>query len=219
MQSNILSHRFNLTAAIGAALLLGSFATHAAGYKDADKTGASIAEFRDDIVSIKKAVDATMSALDKVVTQAAVDPRKAFKEFDKSVPKIDKAVATARKQSDEMKEKGAEYFKKWEADLAAVNNPDVKKLAEERKAKLQTTFGNIKNVMEPARAQFSAWLANVKDLQKYLSQDLTIAGVDAAKDLIAKTKTDGQGVQLTLDKVIAELNTVVATITPATAKK
>jgi len=52
-----------------------------------------------------------------------------------------------------------------------------------------------------------------------LSQDLTIGGIDAAKDLIAKTKTEGRTVQQTLDKVIAELNTVVATITPAKAKK
>jgi len=52
-----------------------------------------------------------------------------------------------------------------------------------------------------------------------LSQDLTIGGIDAAKDLIAKTKTEGRTVQQTLDKVIAKLNTVVATITPAKAKK
>ena len=60
---------------------------------------------------------------------------------------------------------------------------------------------------------------NLKDLEKYLSQDLTISGVDAAKELIAKSKRDGMAVQQALDKVIAELNTVVATITPAKTKK
>jgi len=92
-------------------------------------------------------------------------------------------------------------------------------LAAERKDKLQGVFGNIKNFMEPARDQFNAWLADLKDLQKYLSNDLTIGGVDAAKELIAKTKTGGQSVQQSMDKVIAELNTIVATITPAKAKK
>ena len=43
--------------------------------------------------------------------------------------------------------------------------------------------------------------------------------VDAVKDLLAKNKSEGLAVQQSLDKVIAELNTVVATITPAKAKK
>ena len=90
----------------------------------------------------------------------------------------------------------------------------IRKLAEERKAKLQTTFANIKTKMEPAREQFNSWLTDLKDLQKYLNQDLTISGIDAAKDLIAKSKKDGVDVQQTLDSVIAELNSVVAAITP-----
>jgi hypothetical protein len=186
-----------------------------AGYKQADKTGASIAEFRDEILNVKKEVDAAMVALDKVVAAAASDPRKAFKDFEKAVPRVDSAAQKAKKRAEDMRAKGQEYFKQWEAELATLNNEEVRKLADERKAKLQKTFESIKNFMDPAREQFTAWQGDLQDLQKYLSNDLTIAGVDAAKDLIAKTKTEGQGVQKTLDKVIAELNTIVATLTPA----
>ena len=203
---------------IAAQLVIANSAS-AAGYKMADKTGASIAEFRDEILNVKKEVDATMTALDKVVTTAATDPRKAFKEFDKAVPRIDDAAKKAKKRAEDMRERGQAYFKEWERELAGVNNPEIRKLAEERKAKLQTAFDSIKGFMEPARDQFNTWLADLKDLQKYLSNDLTIGGIDAAKELIGKAKTEGQGVQQSMDKVIAELNTIVATITPAKAKK
>jgi cob(I)alamin adenosyltransferase len=103
--------------------------------------------------------------------------------------------------------------------LAGVKNPDIRKLAEERKAKLQTSFDSIKGFMTPARDQFNTWLANLKDLQKYLSNDLTIGGIDAAKELIGKAKSDGHDVQESIDKVIAELNTIVATLTPAKVEK
>jgi hypothetical protein len=202
-----------------AGLLLASADAAAAGYKLADKVGTSIAEFRDEIVDVKEAVDVTVAALSKVVADATVDPRKAYKEFDKSVPRIDSAAAKARKRAEDMKARGKQYFDQWEKDLAGVNDPEIRKLAEERRAKLQAAFGNIKTSMEPARDQFNAWLANLKDLQKYLSQDLTIGGIDAAKELIGKSKKEGAEVQQTLDTVIAELNTVVATITPAKAKK
>jgi hypothetical protein len=207
-------------AALGVAgLLLACSSASAAGYKLADKVGKGIAEFRDEIVDVKKAVDTTMASLDKVVAQATTDPRKAFKAFDSSVPKIDSAAAKAKKRADDMRSRGKEFFDQWEKDLAGVSNPDIRKLAEERKSKLQATFGNIKTTMDPAREQFNAWLSSLKDLQKYLGQDLTISGIDAAKDLIAKTKSGGMEVQKTLDKVIAELNTLVATMTPAQVKK
>ncbi len=203
----------------GTALLLTCFHASAAGYKLADKVGNSIAEFRDEIVDVKKEVDATLTSLDKIVAQATIDPRKAFKEFDKNVPDVDSAAAKAKKRATEMKEKGKNYFNQWEKELAGVNDPDIRKLAEERKVKLEAAFGNIRNSMEPVRDQFNVWLASLKDLQKYLRNDLTIGGIDAAKDLIAKNKSEGLAVQQNLDKVIAELNTVVATIMPAKAKK
>ena len=205
------------TAALGLAALL--LATTGAGYKLADKVGKGIATFRDEIVDVKKAVDTTMAALDKIAAQASTDPRKAFKEFDKSVPKIDSAAATARKRADAMKGKGKEYFAEWEKGLAEVSDPKIRQLAADRKAKLQASFDNIKASVEPAKEQFNTWLAGCKDLQKYLSQDLTIAGIDAAKELFATTKTNGVALQQSLDKVITELNTVAATMTPSQATK
>jgi len=60
-------------------------------------------------------------------------------------------------------------------------------------------------------------MCSLKDLEKFLSNDLTVAGVDAAKGLFAKTRADGAEVQKSMDALIAELNTVSATITPAKA--
>lgn len=202
-----------------AAPLFTATAVPAASYKMADKVGASIAEFRDEIVTIKKEVDSTMAALDKIVTTAATDPRKAFQDFDKALPRIDDAAKKAKKRGEDIKARGQAYFQAWEKELASVNNAEIRKLAEERKVKLQGTFGSIRTSMEPVRDQFNTWLADLKDLQKYLSNDLTIGGIDAAKGLIGKAKTEGQGVQQSMDKVIAELNTIVATLTPAKAKK
>ena len=191
----------------------------AAGYKLADKASASIAEFRDEILNVKKEVDGTLTALDKVVATATTDPRKAYQSFDKAVPRVDDAAKKAKKRAEDMKSKGQAYFKDWEKELAEVNNAEIRKLAQERKAKLQTTFDSIKSFMEPARDQFTTWLANLKDLQTYLNNDLTIGGIDAAKEHISKAKANGHAVQQSLDKVIAELNTIVATITPAKTKK
>lgn len=206
---------------VATAQLITATTASAAGYKLADKVGASIAEFRDEIVTIKKDVDITLAALDKVVTTAVTDPRSAFKDFDKAVPRIEDSAKKAKKRAEDIKARGRAYFQAWEKELGTVNNAEIRKLAEERKAKLQATFDGIRTSMEPVRDQFNTWLADLKDLQKYLSNDLTIGGIDAAKELIGKAKTEGHGVQQSMDKVIGELNTIVATLTPAkgTARK
>jgi hypothetical protein len=200
--------------AIAAAQFFAAAEVSAADYKHAERTGKGIAEFRDEILNIKKEADATMVALDKIMATAASDPRKAFKEYDSAVPRLEGAAEKARKRSEDMKARGQAYFKEWEKQLAELKNEDVRKLADERKAKLQTTFGEIRTTMEPVKEQFNAWLVDLKDLRSYLTMNLNLEGIDAAKDLMAKAKTEGQDVQKTLDKVIAELNTIVATLTP-----
>jgi uncharacterized phage infection (PIP) family protein YhgE len=203
-----------LTVAASFALLTGCATS---GYRQADKTGAGISEFRDEIVNGKKAIDDTMQSLDQISVSASTDPRKAFERYSKSVANLESTASKVRKRSQDMKEQGKAYFAQWEKQLAEVQNPEIRKLAVERKAKLQETFDSIKKFAEPLRTQFDPWMSDLKDLQKYLGNDLTIAGVDAAKVPFAKTRTEGIEVQKSMDALVAELNTIAAAITPAKA--
>ena len=187
------------------------------GYKQADKTGAGIAEFRDEIVNGKKAIDATMTSLSEIAATANTDPRKAFEQYSKDVSNLESTASKIRKRAQEMQAQGQAYFKKWEQELADVSNPEIRDLAAQRKAKLQTTFEDIRKHTEPLKSQFDPWMSDLKDLQRYLGNDLTIAGVDAAKGLFKKTTSQGTEVQKSMDALVAELNTVAATITPAKA--
>ena len=188
------------------------------GYKKADQVGAGISEFGAEVLNGKKAIDDTVKSLDAVATSASTDPRKAFEEYSKQVANLESTAGKVRKRGQDMKEKGTAYFKQWEQELTTVNNPDVRKLAEERKAKLQQAFDAIKSYSEPLKEKFDPWMSDLKDLQKYLSNDLTVAGVDAAKPLFTKTQNEGLEVQKLVDSLVAELNTVAATITPAKAQ-
>ena len=189
-----------------------------AGYKQADKTGAGIAEFRDEILNGKKNIDLTMSSLGNIAASANTDPRKAFEQYSKAVANLESSAAKIKKRAQDMRQQGQAYFQQWQQEMAQVSNPEIRKLSEERKAKLQETFDSIRKYTEPLKAQFDPWMADLKDLQKYLGNDLTIAGVDAAKDLFAKTRTDGAEVQKSMDGVVAELNTIAAALTPAKAE-
>jgi len=214
MKKNTLAKILTLTLAGGTAGLFTGCGT-TAGYKQADKTGAGIAEYRDEVVNVQKAVTETLQSMEQVEVTANTDPRKAFDQFSKSLSALDAAAAKAATRGQEMKSKGEAYFLQWEQQLAQVKNPEIKQLAEQRKDKLSTAFQGIKKVAEPLRAQFDPWLSDLKDLQTYLNNDLTISGVDAARPQFAKAKADGAQVEKSMDELVAELNSIAAAITPA----
>lgn len=201
----------------GAAMVFSGCGT-TKGYKQAARTGAGIAEFRDEIVKGKGAIDATMKSLGDIAATANTDPRKAFNQFSKDVANLDSTADKIRKRAQSMKEQGEAYFKQWETELTHVNNPEIRSLAEQRRAKLQETFQSIRKYTEPLKGQCEPWMSNLEDLEKYLGNDLTIGGVDAAKPLFTKTTEEGLAVQKSMDALVAELNTIAATITPAGKK-
>lgn len=205
-----------VTATLATAALFTGCAT--SGYQQADKTGAGIAQFREEVAKAKLAVDDTVKSLGQVAVTANTNPRDAFKQFTKSLANLESTAAKAKKCAADVKAQGQTYFANWEKELAQLKNPEIRNLAAQQKGKLQAAFDSIKQVSAPLKAQFDPWLSNLQDLQKYLSNDLTISGVDAAKPLFAKTQTEGFEVQKSMDALVAELNTVAATLTPANVK-
>ena len=217
MKKTTLTQILSLATVLATIVSTGCAAT--AGYKRAEKTGKDIADFREEIVNAAAAINATVKALDDVAATADTNPRKAFAAFSKSVDKLESAADKARKRGQDMQKQGQAYFKQWEKQMQEVKNPEIQKLASQQKTKLQASFDEIRKYTTPLKAQFDPWLSDLKDLRKYLSNDLSISGVEAAKTLFAKTQAEGLEVQKSMDLLVAELNTVAATLTPADNRK
>jgi len=197
------------------ALLLASCTT--TGYQQAEKTGAGIGEFRAEVNRGKQAIDATMQSLGQIAATANTDPRPAFNQYKKDLTNLELATARVRKRSAEMKVKGDAYFKQWQQQIATVQNPEIRKLSEEQKAKMQATFDSIQQHTEPLKARFDPWISDLKDLRTYLNNDLTVSGIDAARGLFEKTQTEGTEIQKAMDALVAELSKVSTAMTPSTA--
>jgi len=186
-----------------------------AGYQQADKTGAGIASFRAEIVKCKQAVDSTLTALDQIALSANTNPRPAYENYCKQVANLDAAANRVRSSAQTMKDNGQAYFAQWEEQLSQVKDENIRKLAQNRKAKLQESFDKIRDYTEPLKEQFDPWMSSLKDLQTYLANDLTVNGIAAAKKPFAAAKSNGAKVQKSMDGLVEELNDLAATLTPA----
>ena len=185
-----------------------------AGYKMADAAGVGVLTLRDDVIRLKTSIESTLSSMGEVPRQAASDPRPAYEAFALQVTVMDAALQTARLDADAMEKAAAEYFRKWEEDLAAVGNAESRKVGTDRRAKVQQGFYRSDGVVQRALTAFGGILSDMKDLRVVLGNDITVAGIEAAKELMQKRTADGARMKETLDGAIVELNAITGSMMP-----
>jgi hypothetical protein len=104
-----------------------------------------------------------------------------------------------------MRSQGQAYFAEWEKQAATINDPDLKKSAEERRTRLAKAVEEVSGAMDEARNEIKPYVASIKDVQTYLSNDLTPAGIESiegkSKDITKRAKAIGDEI----DDVVEEL--------------
>ena len=81
---------------------------------------------------------------------------------------------------------GDAFFAQWDAQLAQIQNEDIKARSQARKDEVAQKLLAIKRNYAEAAMAFKPFLADLQDVQKYLSVDLTQGGVASMKDTAAK---------------------------------
>lgn len=176
--------------------------------KRTEQTADSLGEVRNDVLAAKKQLDATTSALDKLVGQATGNRRPAFENYMKERARLQVQAEKARARADDLYARADAYITKWAEDASKVQNPELKKEAEARRAKVKEGIAGIQAAARSTRDAYRPLLQDLTDIQTALSNDLTDAGIAAVKPLAAKAAADAGKLQNRAEALVAELNKV-----------
>ena len=171
-------------------------------------------EYRQLVVLSMNQVDATLRSLDEISAQAHQDARRAYQAFAKAVHRLEVDSIKVRAHTQAMRARGDAYFEHWEAYLAGVRSEEVRKLAEERRPELKRGFEQAQLAAQQVRETFRPFLSDLQKLRAVLEAEPTLAHIDAQKGLILAAKDKGRQVQQGLDRILAEMNSMVALLTP-----
>ena len=178
-----------------------------------------LAEYRQVAVDAQKVVKATLRSLDRTVARTPCPPR-AFSAFTKDVQRLEVDSFKVRARAQAIRTRGHAYFEQWQEHLASVQDPEVRKLAEQRRDRLQERFAQIDLHTQQAREAFQPFMAGLRRLRNGLENDPAVAGTDSMKELIRTTRDNGQKVEARLTAILGELDAVAAILRPdKTAKK
>jgi len=204
-------------AAVAAALLAGCATS---GYESGNKTATNIQKAANKISAFNGQVDTTLASLNDLVNNPKPDLRPQFKSFAAHMRSLESAGNEISRARMAMGTEGKEYLAKWDAEIAQINNEDIKARSQSRKAEVNEKLQAIKRSYAETEVAFKPFIADLRDVEKFLSVDLTTAGLASIKDVVAKATSHAAPLKQSLDKLAEDFKSLgisMATVTPVPA--
>lgn len=188
------------------------------GYNKGNQAAQDIQTAANRIAALPVQIDKTMASLDELVTKPQADLRPQYKQFTANLNDVESAakdIASARRS---MAEKSKQFFAAWDAQLAQINNEDIKARSQARKDEVSQRLESIKRSYTEAETTFSPFLSELQDIRKYLSVDLTPAGLAAIQSTVTKADADAAKLTATITQLAEQfksLGLAMSSVTPA----
>ena len=181
----IILNLFTITAAV--VLVTGCAST---GYDKAASTSKSLTKSSCMIEKGNTIIDQTLAKMNDLVSNPNPDMRKQFEAFNSSVNDLGATAQAVACQDKEIKSKGADYFANWDKETAQIRNEDIRHRSEARQHEVAVNFTRISQLYDETKTAFEPFMADLRDMQKFLGTDLTAGGLAAVKGIAAKATSD-----------------------------
>ena len=178
------------------ALLLGMFAIGVAGcastgMQRSENATTTMTTMDSTLQLVARQLDATKMSLAEVVDPDNRDLQNSFQLFSANVLQITEMEKDFSKHADEMNARGKDYFEEWQKEGNKYENPRIQKLSEERQAEIGDIYSEIAKNSVGVKESLNGYVSDIKEIQIYLSSDLTPKGVEAIAPVTRKVGNKG----------------------------
>lgn len=191
---------------VAVSLGVGGCSSEPKGPQRKAKAVESLAKTRSSLADASKQVAATNESLRTVSSATEGNLRPAFTKYAENVKKTESMAEAARNRAKAMRERTAEYVDQWHNEVRAIQDPELRKASAKRAEGAKAEFERMRDVAEEARNAYEPYMTGLKDVQQYLTNDLTAGGVAAVKGKADDTIRLGETLQQKLTAVQTELD-------------
>ena len=185
------------------------FIVAAAGLAGCDSTGSqrskaattTMQSMENSINLVALQLDATGASLDELMRPGQSDVKKAFNSYTDNISKIEKMEKDFAKHADEMKARGKDYFEEWQKEGDKYKNQQIQELSDQRRSDLGEIYGRIAENSVGVREAFAKYVSDSKEIQNYLSNDLTPKGIEAIATLSKRVVDNGENLRNAIKNV------------------
>ncbi len=154
-----------------------------------------------DIQEASRQLDVTGISLDELMRSGQTDVKKAFGSYKDNVEKMEAMEKKFAKHAEQMKSRGIDYFEEWEKEGTEYNNPQIQHLSNQRRAALGEIYDKIAENSIGVDEAFKAYVSDVKEIQTFLSNDLTTKGIETIGPTSTKVVSNGDSLKYAIQHV------------------
>ena len=100
-----------------------------------------------------------------------------------------------------MKKRGKEYFAEWEKEGNKYKNPQIQELSDQRRLELGTIYDKIAENSVGVKESYKVYLSDIRELQIYLSNDLTTKGIETITPVSNRIVNNGYNLKYALSNL------------------
>jgi uncharacterized protein YoxC len=156
----------------------------------------------------------TLAALTKLTKQEKGDLRPVYEAFTAELPKTQAAAATTRTRVAWMQGDGMKYFEEWQKTISSINNESLRKQSQKRLDAVKKSYGKVTDEFKEAVEKFKPFLADLADIQKVLSIDLTANGVKGLRSTVSSANSNYKNVNRMINSALEEMKHMEKELSP-----
>lgn len=183
------------------------------GLTRANSAVESLRNLREALVTEKTQIDRVLAAMSEVMNSQG-DLVPSFRNFTASLVDLRTAHQRVQVRMEEMRSGARDYITGWEVEVYGVEDPELRKQAENRRNQVRGNYGRINESLKTARGSYATFETTANGVQTALANDLTKAGVAAVSATATKTTDAGTAHKQQVDAAVAELDRVMGEMTP-----
>lgn len=180
------------------------------GMDRSTKTSNSIKDVDTEIRKLMVQLDETATSLEALVSPGQSDLKKSFNTYSDKVVKLEDEGKRVIKRLDEMKVHSKEYFEEWEKQGDNFSNQQIRELSDERRSKLAAIYAQVPSAGSGIKGAYHAYLTDQKEIQMYLSNDLTPKGIEGITPVARKSVQDMDALKESLKPLLTALDEIKA---------
>lgn len=131
-----------------------------------------------------------VAATDKLSAASPADIRKSYEQFSKGAQRLRSTAADVKSLSASMKKRANVYLSQWEKEIGSINDGGLRQMSRERQVALEQEFRKLAASMASLGQNYNSAERNLSDIEKFVGNDLTVAGGDMAKPALERLSGD-----------------------------
>jgi len=209
----------NLSLTAAAGLLAGCVSK---SYDKGTATSNALKSSAQSVSETTTSINGVLAALNQLTFKSEGDLRKQYDVFVSAIGKLQKSNENLAAKVADVRSAAAAYSQNWSNQLASIQSGELRTRSAERMNVVAAQIKGVDDSYLGVKNALSPFMADVRDVQTYLGNDLTAGGISTVKDVVSKTKADAVPLRDSIKQLqssFGNLATALSPVLPAPEKK